>query len=76
MREAAERLPGGAVPNELLGTLLLLTHSDTLMSGVKPCVGNGLPAIWSRIEILSSKATGKAMREVLCENMELLCSQL
>ena len=69
-------MPGGAVPYELLGTLLLMTHSDTLMSGVKPCVGNGLPAIWSRIEILSSKATGKAMREVLCENMELLCSQL
>ena len=69
-------MSGGTVPNALLGTLLLLTHSDTLMSGVKPFAGNGLPAIWSRLEVLSSKATGKPMREVLCENMSLLCSQL
>lgn len=69
-------LPGGVVPYDVLGLLLLLTHSETVMTGHVPYDTNGLPMVWSRIETASSKASGKAMKQVLCEHMESLCGEL
>ncbi len=67
---------GGVVPCDMLGTLLLLTHSDSVIKGCAGVNESGVPQIWTRVEALYAKASGSSMKQLLCERMEDLCTQL
>ena len=68
--------PGGKVPVAVLAKLLLLSHSDTLVTGPTPCGKNGLPSIWLRLEGMTSTDGSQSMKQMLGAQMETLCMEL
>ncbi len=68
--------PGGKVPVGVVAKLLLLTHSDTMMTGPMPRAKGGLPSVWARLERTNSTDSSKPMKQMLREQTEPLCAEL